>query len=71
MNTELEATNKMILVQFKDYRNHHPKTCKERLYLPRTQGGRGLLNKGITDSIPKYVILEKQATARKITAKTR
>jgi hypothetical protein len=43
-DTDLEALNRKIRVLLTKYRIHHPKACTERLYLPRSLGGRGLVD---------------------------
>jgi hypothetical protein len=42
-DTDLEALNKTRVLLTK-YRIHHSKSCTERLYLPRSLGGRGLVD---------------------------
>lgn len=39
--TDLDRTVRKTLTR---YKQHHPKSCLERLYIPRKMGGRGLLN---------------------------
>lgn len=43
-NTELEQINRTVRTNMTKFRNHHPKTCIQRLTLPRTEGGRGLVD---------------------------
>lgn len=40
--TDLESLNRKIRTAMTENRAHHPRACIERLYLPRTMGGRGL-----------------------------
>ncbi|MXP61693.1 hypothetical protein [Pantoea sp. Taur] len=42
-NTELEELNRLVRVLFTSERKRHPKSSVERMYLPRKQGGRGLI----------------------------
>lgn len=42
--TDLDNLNTMIRTTLTKYRMHHPKSSVERLYIPRKQGGRGLLD---------------------------
>jgi hypothetical protein len=43
-NTNLDELNRLTGTTMTKYRNHHPKACTERLYLPREEGGRGLID---------------------------
>jgi hypothetical protein len=43
-DTDLEALNRRTCVLLTKYRIHHPKACIERLYLPRSLGGHGLVD---------------------------
>ena len=42
--TELESLDRKIRTQLTEFRIHHPKSCIQRLYLRRIEGGRGLIN---------------------------
>jgi hypothetical protein len=42
--TDIEDLDRQIRVKLTKHRCHHPKSAKERLYLDRKQGGRGLIN---------------------------
>lgn len=43
-DTDLNALDRMTRTLMTKYRFHHPKSSVERMYLPRKEGGRGLLN---------------------------
>ncbi|KAI5742241.1 hypothetical protein M8J77_004984 [Diaphorina citri] len=43
-NTDLETMNRKIRTIFTSFRIHHCHSALERIYLPRSEGGRGLLN---------------------------
>jgi hypothetical protein len=49
-NTELQSLDRKTRVMMTEFRIHHPKSAIERIYLPRKQGGRGLLNLEISAS---------------------
>jgi hypothetical protein len=49
-NTELQSLDRKTRVMMTEFRMHHPKSAIERIYLPRKQGGRGLLNLEISAS---------------------
>lgn len=42
--TDLEQLNRNIRVAYTRNRAHHPRACKERFHLPRSYGGRGILD---------------------------
>lgn len=42
--TDLQALDRQTRVLMTQHRIHHPRSCMERLYLPRAMGGRGLIN---------------------------
>lgn len=42
--TEILELDRRVRTVFTKYRMHHPKSAVERLYLPRAEGGRGLLS---------------------------
>ncbi|KAI5713836.1 hypothetical protein M8J76_006261 [Diaphorina citri] len=43
-NTDLENLNRKVRMAMKNFRSHHIHSATERLYLPRKDGGRGLLD---------------------------
>lgn len=43
-NTDLDSINRLTRKKLTEHRSHHPHGCLQRLYLPRTNGGRGLLD---------------------------
>ncbi|KAI5728961.1 hypothetical protein M8J77_023689 [Diaphorina citri] len=43
-NTDLENLNRKVRMTLKYFRSHHIHSAMERLYLPRREGGRGLLD---------------------------
>jgi len=43
-NTETEELNRLNRTMLTKYRMHHPKSCIQRMTLPRAQGGRGLID---------------------------
>ena len=43
-DTNLDELNRITRTSLTKYRKHHPKSCVERLYLPRDSGGRGLID---------------------------
>ncbi|CAG4997932.1 unnamed protein product [Parnassius apollo] len=43
-NAELESVERSTRVLLTKYRIHHPKSAVERITLPRTEGGRGLID---------------------------
>lgn len=43
-NTDLEEMDRWIRVQLTKYRSRHPKSAVERVYIPRKEGGLGLVN---------------------------
>jgi hypothetical protein len=49
-NTELQLLDRKTRVMMTEFRIHHPKSAIERIYLPRKQGGRGLLNLEVSAS---------------------
>ncbi|KAL1448298.1 hypothetical protein WDU94_008925 [Cyamophila willieti] len=42
--TDLENLNRIVRTTMTKFRSHHPHSALERMYLPRSQGGRGLLD---------------------------
>lgn len=66
--TALEGLNRKIRTTLTAHRVHHPKSATERLYLPRKEGGRGLLdlvqlhNRQIR-SLKKYFILKADSSS--------
>ncbi|KAI5725072.1 hypothetical protein M8J77_010587 [Diaphorina citri] len=42
--TDLQALDRQTRVLMTQHRIHHPRSCMQRLYLPRAMGGRGLIN---------------------------
>ncbi|KAL1455889.1 hypothetical protein WDU94_000654 [Cyamophila willieti] len=42
--TDLETLDRLTRTTMTKHRVHHPRACVERLYVPRRNGGRGLLN---------------------------
>jgi hypothetical protein len=43
-DTDLDGLNRLTRTTMTKYKNHHPKACTERLYLPRDLGGRGMID---------------------------
>lgn len=43
-DTDLQEIQRKIRTTLTKYQNHHPKSCIERMSLPRKIGGRGLLD---------------------------
>lgn len=43
-NTDLEGLDRIVRVQMTKYRNRHPKSSVERMYIPRKEGGLGFVN---------------------------
>ncbi|KAL1448252.1 hypothetical protein WDU94_013956 [Cyamophila willieti] len=62
--TDLEAMNRKIRTTFTKFRIHHCHSALERLYLPRYEGGRGLIN--LTNLHNKQIIKYRDFFHKKI-----
>ncbi|KAL1448060.1 hypothetical protein WDU94_013882, partial [Cyamophila willieti] len=66
--TELETLERLIRTEMTKHKNHHPKSAIERMSLPRTAGGRGIIS--ITDLHQNQISTLQKYFNRKATSST-